>query len=626
MATKAEELRRMAQEIKNETQVGANTAERVGTAFEQAANGLAELSQNVGGVAEELALGAVYDVSAKNPTGGSNNDGKWESLSALLSDTNLSTLIPTPVRKGGMSIKFVQSSDNKYVQYRLMATTWSTNVANWQGVDDEPTAGSQNLVKSGGVSNKINNTYKKYVIDSPDSDFDIVDSNGFVIARFSGGHIKTKNFDSRNSQYNTLESFNLIHIILLGQSLSMGYNSGPCLNKVNTSKALMFKQVRTQDFGYIFNIDKSTYNANQEYYDNQFYSDVKGLLETGGNGSQASQWESASYNEYETPCSGIVEGLLNCYKNEGLSDIPFYTLCTASGIGGTPITSFDDDSDKIINRTQRDIISGYRLALSRGLTYKPVFIWVQGENNAGFTKESIKTSLNTVYTNLVQFLTDKGLIKGEYKVPFISYQSEYNPSGYYTGGNQNNALAQFEMNQEKDWFYLAYPIYNLELASDKVHLTNVSSRLMGNSIGVSLYHIINGNFNTLKIVDAQLDGNTALLKFNRKITTDYEHLSRTGYTAEQNQTIQNNYGFFVFDSNGNEISISNISVVNGDSVKIVCASQPSEIRYGYRQQTDNYTIGGIIREDKVYNSYGEINMYLYAPIQYIKEFSSKFNF
>ena len=112
-----------------------------------------------GGVQNELALGAVYDVSAKNPTAGPNNDGKWGSLSALLSDANLSTLIPTSVRRGGMSIKFVQSSDNKYVQYRLMHTLDNAstavadfaNTANWQGVDSEPTTGSDNLVKSGGV-------------------------------------------------------------------------------------------------------------------------------------------------------------------------------------------------------------------------------------------------------------------------------------------------------------------------------------------------------------------------------------------------------------------------------------------------------------------------------------------
>ena len=51
-----------------------------------------------------------------------------------------------------MTIRFIQSSDNKYVQYRLMSQTFSTTVSDWQGVDDEPTVGSDNLVKSGGVA------------------------------------------------------------------------------------------------------------------------------------------------------------------------------------------------------------------------------------------------------------------------------------------------------------------------------------------------------------------------------------------------------------------------------------------------------------------------------------------
>ena len=92
----------------------------------------------------------LYDVSA-------NNDGAvFESLQALLSSSNLSTLIPTSVRHGGMSIRFVQSSDNKYVQARLMAQNFTTDVTQWQGVDDEPTAGSSNLVKSGGIKEYYN--------------------------------------------------------------------------------------------------------------------------------------------------------------------------------------------------------------------------------------------------------------------------------------------------------------------------------------------------------------------------------------------------------------------------------------------------------------------------------------
>ena len=50
----------------------------------------------------------IYDISARN------NDATFESLSALLSSENLSTLIPSEIRCGGMTIRFVQSSDNKY--------------------------------------------------------------------------------------------------------------------------------------------------------------------------------------------------------------------------------------------------------------------------------------------------------------------------------------------------------------------------------------------------------------------------------------------------------------------------------------------------------------------------------
>ena len=95
----------------------------------------------------------IFDVSANN------NDAVFESLSTILNSSDLSILIPTSVRRGGMTIRFIQgseqSSDNKYVQYRLMADSFSTTVVDWQGIDDKPTVGSDNLVKSGGVANKL---------------------------------------------------------------------------------------------------------------------------------------------------------------------------------------------------------------------------------------------------------------------------------------------------------------------------------------------------------------------------------------------------------------------------------------------------------------------------------------
>ena len=63
----------------------------------------------VGDKLSELDSQVIYDVTANN------NGATFASLSELLSSENLSTLIPTSVRYGGMSIRFVQSSDNKYV-------------------------------------------------------------------------------------------------------------------------------------------------------------------------------------------------------------------------------------------------------------------------------------------------------------------------------------------------------------------------------------------------------------------------------------------------------------------------------------------------------------------------------
>lgn len=113
-----------------------------------------------------ITQGNVYDVSFYN------NDAVFDSIQSLLSSSNLDKLIPVSVRHGGMSIRFIQgsvpNSDNKYVQYRLMSDTFNTTVANWQGVDDEPTAGSDNLVKSGGVYDvleEIKNTSDNRILD-----------------------------------------------------------------------------------------------------------------------------------------------------------------------------------------------------------------------------------------------------------------------------------------------------------------------------------------------------------------------------------------------------------------------------------------------------------------------------
>ena len=133
-------------------------------------------------LAVRSAVGEVFDVSEYN------SGATYETLAAALA------AVPESVWRGGMSIKFVQISDNnstKYVQYRYTetATTAATfaNVANWQGIDNEPTAGSDNLVKSGGVRNEIVKT--RYYDDVNLVSYNASQRRAYVYGNFKAGDI-----------------------------------------------------------------------------------------------------------------------------------------------------------------------------------------------------------------------------------------------------------------------------------------------------------------------------------------------------------------------------------------------------------------------------------------------------
>lgn len=62
----------------------------------------------------------IYDVSANN------SGASYSTLAAALA------LVPQVLQKGGISIKYKDSTSGKYVQYRLLATSWSTDSSDWE--------------------------------------------------------------------------------------------------------------------------------------------------------------------------------------------------------------------------------------------------------------------------------------------------------------------------------------------------------------------------------------------------------------------------------------------------------------------------------------------------------------
>ena len=88
-------------------------------------------------LAVRSSIGEVYDISANHPDG-QGNPTPYADLTAALGTGGAN--VPVGIRRGGMSIKFiqgtVQSSDNKYVQYRLTADAFTTDITKWQNVGD----------------------------------------------------------------------------------------------------------------------------------------------------------------------------------------------------------------------------------------------------------------------------------------------------------------------------------------------------------------------------------------------------------------------------------------------------------------------------------------------------------
>jgi len=151
----------------NGAAVSANNTWDVGEIVEVFYDGTRYNAYNVAGGSGD----GVFDLSAYNLTEG--QPTQYEDLAAALGTNGAN--VPQQYRKGGMSVKFVQSSDNKYVQYRLMSQTFSTIENDWEKYNEVTT------------SNQLS------------TDLDISDEQGNVLVRFTNGHLQVKNFSSADA-------------------------------------------------------------------------------------------------------------------------------------------------------------------------------------------------------------------------------------------------------------------------------------------------------------------------------------------------------------------------------------------------------------------------------------------
>jgi hypothetical protein len=542
-----------------------------------------------------------------------------------------------------------------YSDYMWNSSTWVLMATYNNAIDAEPIENSHNLVESGGVYNEfayVNGQYEGL----DDNDLSISDDNGNDIVQFGEGHVKTKNFSSKPEQsgpdgedlaftddngYDIVQFINghiktknfdsstlvrdvdipmMLHIVMTGQSMSVGYGSSPVLGKVNSKRAFMFDHVRSFDFGYALGVTRNDYNPNQDEYDLAFY-ELHELQEQSNYGDSAKAWTGGlANNEYETPCSGVIEGILLAYQKFGFKDTPFYTLSSCSGVGGVGIQKIQVGQD-IFERIKKDIRYGMLAANKMGVAYKPIIVWIQGEHDSDSTSimsvAEYKNYLTTFHSDIEEYCQSLGINK----IDVFSYQTS-DVSGINVI-NSNPTLAQMELDSE-DWFHITYPNYQLAHKSDYTHLTNLSSRYLGNMIGDAIAKSLEGYWETLKISAAYIDGTKVIVVFNKEIAVDpINLLSPTGLTQEQLDWRVNSMGFRAIDDNDTDLLVS-VSKISDTSVEIVCSAAPTKIAYGFTPPT-GAPIGGTIREKQSIKGFNDAETYRYMPVQVINV-STRHNF
>lgn len=148
-----------------------------------------------------IAGGAVFDISAYHASGNPLTPATYADLAAALGTNG--TNIPEPLRKGGMSVKFVQSPDNKYVQYRLMSDSWSTTKSDWSFDFVEQEKYNDFLQTTLNINGKTNFITQKVYSDNAEFNSYVkklyIDKSGYTGSYDLSGGLSLINFRNNNN-------------------------------------------------------------------------------------------------------------------------------------------------------------------------------------------------------------------------------------------------------------------------------------------------------------------------------------------------------------------------------------------------------------------------------------------
>lgn len=334
-------------------------------------------------------------------------------------------------------------------------------------------------------------------------------------------------------------------VLSYGQSLSVGADGTPPISTTQRFDNLRFAGgVRSQDSG-------------------TPYTSLVPLIET----------EVSTTGE--TPITGatdMIKELIAAEDGLTYTEHAFQLLGSAPGAGGTAIAGLSSGTTPF-NRFVADVQNGYTLAQAAGKSFKVGgFFWTQAESDyiGNTPKATYKTALVTLRNDLeaqVQSITGQSE-----PLACISYQVQAHATYGYPG-NPYLAVAQLEVAKENPHHYVACPLY---WSGQSIHQSAQNYKRLGAYYGLAYKRIVIDGEDWKPVMPVQIDrqGTIILARFN---VPKGPLVLDTAF-----RPMQADYGFSVVDSGGAAVTISSVTLVGPDTVKIVTATAATggRLRYG----------------------------------------------
>ena len=280
----------------------------------------------------------------------------------------------------------------------------------------------------------------------------------------------------------------------------------------------------------------------------------------------------------ETPIAGAVDFVKELILTENgitFAQQAYQFLASAPGQGATTIANLSIGTASFI-RLQNDIAYGLSLAQAAGKTYKfRAFTWSQGEadylaNTPAATYEAALIKLRSDIDAYAKSITGQT----EDVICIMDQLIDHAARGY--ANNPYLAIVQAKVAAEQPHFYLATTLGHID--SSGVHHSAAQSKWLGAYFGLvyKRVEIDKAGWKPVKPLTMYRQGKVAMVTFNVPVGA---LVFDTVNVAQQA-----NYGFTLVDSAGAALTISSVTLVQKDTVKVVAAADiptGAKLRYGW---------------------------------------------